>query len=125
MPSAADERVRPTRRALVIGIVIAAFLAVLLALGTLWLSNVWSAEPEPAPTSPVVEEQDSSVPAEEAPAEEAPATVPAEQTPAEDVAPADTVTGGNDNSGPGNNNGNGNGNGPGSNSGKGNGNGNR
>ena len=117
-----DEQVRPTRRAVVIGIVVAAFLAVLLALGTLWLSNVWSAEPEPAPTSPVVEEQDSPAPAEEAPVEEAPVNVPAEQVPSEDAPPADTGTGGSDNSGPGNNNGNGNG--PGSNSGKGNGKGN-
>ncbi|WP_374975144.1 serine/threonine-protein kinase [Microbacterium trichothecenolyticum] len=122
VPSDEDERVRPTRRALVIGIVIAALLAVLLALGTLWLSNVWSAEPEPAPTSPVVEEQDSPAPAEEAPAEEVPVTVPDEQAPSEDVPPAETGSGGSDNSGPGNNNGNGNGNGPGSNSGKGNGN---
>ncbi|MBW9120907.1 serine/threonine protein kinase [Microbacterium trichothecenolyticum] len=119
VPSEPDEQVRPSRRALIIGIVAAAFLAVLLALGTLWLSNVWSAEPEPAPTSPVVEEQDPPAPAEEAPAEEVPATVPDEQAPAEDVPPAETGSGGSDNSGPGNNNGNGNG--PGSNSGKGNG----
>jgi tRNA A-37 threonylcarbamoyl transferase component Bud32 len=123
LPSEPDEQVRPSRRALIIGIVAAALLAVLLAVGTLWLSNVWSAEPEPAPTSPLVEEQDSPAPAEEAPAEEVPATVPDEQAPSEDVPPAETGTGGSDNSGPGNNNGNnnGNGNGPGSNSGKGNG----
>ncbi|WP_341997737.1 protein kinase [Microbacterium sp. LWH7-1.2] len=123
VPSEPDEPVRPSRRALMIGIVVAALLAVGLALGTLWLSNVWSAEPDPAPTSPAVEEQDSPAPSEEAPAEEAPVTVPAEQAPSDDAPPADTGTGGSENSGPGNNNGNGNG--PGSNSGKGNGNGNR
>ncbi|MEV4689169.1 protein kinase domain-containing protein [Microbacterium sp. LWH3-1.2] len=119
-----DERVRPSRRALMIGLVVAAFLAVGLALATLWLSNVSAAEPDPAPTPLVVEEQDSPAPSDEAPAEEAPAvTVPAERAPSDDAPPADTGTGGSENSGPGNNNGNGNGPGGNSgNSGKGNGN---
>ncbi|MFF2488733.1 protein kinase [Microbacterium sp. NPDC058062] len=125
LPLVPDEERRPSRRALVIGAVLAAVLAVGLALGTLWLANSWAAEPEPAPTSPV--EQVPPAPTEDAPVEQAPANAPADQAPAEEVPPADTGGGGGGNSGPGNNNGNGNGNGngPGSNSGKGNGNGNR
>ena len=122
LPLVPDEERRPSRRALVIGAVLAALLAVGLALGTLWMANSWTAEPEPAPTSPV--EQVPPAPTEDAPVEEAPADAPADQAPAEQVPPADTGGGGGGNSGPGNNNGNGNGNGPGSNSGKGNGNGN-
>ncbi|MDR7186899.1 tRNA A-37 threonylcarbamoyl transferase component Bud32 [Microbacterium trichothecenolyticum] len=121
LPLVPDEERRPSRRALVIGAVLAAVLAVGLALGTLWLANSWTAEPEPAPTSPVA--QVPPAPTEDAPVEEAPADAPADQAPAEQVPPADTGGGGGANSGPGNNNGNGNG--PGSNSGKGNGNGNR
>lgn len=120
LPLVPDEERRPSRRALVIGAVLAAVLAVGLALGTLWLANSWAAEPEPAPTSPV--EQVPPAPTEDAPVERAPANAPADQAPAEEVPPADTGGGGGGNSGPGNNNGNGNG--PGSNSGKGNGNGN-
>ncbi|WP_203581993.1 serine/threonine-protein kinase [Microbacterium hibisci] len=126
VPTLSDDERRPSRRALVIGIVIAALLALALALGTLWLANSWTAEPEPVPTTPV-EEPAVPAPAEDAPVEEAPAEqpveqAPAEQAPAEQAPPADTG-GGSDNSGPGNNNGNGNGNG-GGNSGNGRGNGN-
>ena len=121
VPVVPDEQRRPSHRALVIGVVVAALLAVGLALGTVLLANSWSAEPDPASTPPA-EEQAPPVPSEEAPVEEAPASVPAEQLPADEVPPADTGGGGggNDNSGPGNNNGNGNGNG---NGGRGNGNG--
>ncbi|MDQ7880273.1 protein kinase [Microbacterium sp. QXD-8] len=121
LPVVPDEQRRPSRRALVIGVVAAALLAVGLALGTVLLANSWSAEADPASTPPA-EEQAPPVPTEEAPVEEAPASVPAEQLPADEVPPADTGGGGdvNDNRGPGNNNGNGNGSG---NSGRGNGNG--
>jgi len=115
---APDEARRPSRRTLLIGVVLAALLAVGLAIGTVWVLNSWAAVPEPAPTSPV--EPDTTVPTDEAPPEE-PADAPSDDAPAEQVPPADTGTGG-DNSGPGNNNGNGNG--PGSNSGNGKGNGN-
>ncbi|MFE5407699.1 serine/threonine-protein kinase [Microbacterium sp. NPDC056569] len=121
LPSGPDEPHRPSRRVLVVGAVAAALLVLGLALGTVWLSNVWSEQPGPVPTSPV-EEQDSPAPAEEEPVEEAPANVPAEQVTPDEAPPADTGGGGSDNSGsdnsgPGNNNGNGKGNGPGSNSG--------
>lgn len=123
-PAVPDEQRRPSRRALVIGVVAAALLAVGLALGSVLLANSWSAEPDPASTPPAEEqappaptEEAPVTPTEEAPAEEVPANVPAEQ------APADTGGGSggdvNDNSGPGNNNGNGGGSG-----GRGNGNGN-
>jgi serine/threonine protein kinase len=118
VPSVTEKR-RPTRRALLIGVIVAAVLAVGLAVGTVLLANSW-AGPEPAPPSPV-EEQSPVTPSEEAPVEEAPVNAPAEQVTPDEQPPADTG-GGSDNSGPGNDNGNGNG--PGSNSGKGNGNGN-
>nr|WP_277924817.1 serine/threonine-protein kinase [Microbacterium ureisolvens] len=126
VPTLSDEERRPSRRALVIGIVIAALLALALALGTLWLANSWAAEPEPAPTTPV-EEPAVPAPAEETPAEDtpveeapaveqAPVNEPAEQVTPEQAPPADTDSGssgnsggGSGNSGPGNNNGNGNG----------------
>nr|WP_241741755.1 serine/threonine-protein kinase [Microbacterium yannicii] len=126
VPTIPDDHRRPSRRALLIGVVVAALLAVGLALGTVLLANSWSAEPDPAPASPT-EELAPPTPTEEAPVEQAPANVPAEQPPADQVPadqapPADTGGGGdvNDNKGPGNNNGNGKGNG---NSGRGNGNG--
>ncbi|MFK4835642.1 protein kinase [Microbacterium sp. ZW T2_14] len=123
VPTVPEDHRRPSRRALMIGVVVAALLAIALALGTVLMANSWSAEPNPAPASPT-EELAPPVPTEEAPVEEAPATVPAEQPPADQVPPADTGGGDvNDNSGPGNNNGNGKGNG-GGNSGRGNGNGN-
>jgi tRNA A-37 threonylcarbamoyl transferase component Bud32 len=129
LPLVPDDERRPSRRVLVIGAVLAALLALLLALGTLWFANSWLPSPEPAPTSPV-EEQSPATPTEEAPAEEtpveeAPANAPVEDVTPDEAPPADTGGGGSDNSGPGNNNGNGNGNGPGSNSGNGNGRGNR
>jgi len=121
LPLVPDEARRPSRRALVIGVVLAAFLAVGLALGTLWLADTWAVIPDPTPASPV--EKLSPAPTEEAPAEEAPVNAPVEDAPSDQAPPADTGAGagGGGNSGPGNNNGNGNGNGPGSNSGNGNG----
>jgi len=108
-----DER-RPSRRALLIGTVLAGLLAVALALGTVWLMSSWTAAPTPAPTSPV----EQVTPTEDAPVEQAPVNAPSEAPPAEQVPPPETGTnGGGGNSGPGNNNGNGNG--PGSNSGNG------
>ncbi|MEI3848180.1 MULTISPECIES: serine/threonine-protein kinase [unclassified Microbacterium] len=130
LPTVPDEDRRPSRRAVVIGAIVAALLVLGLVLGVLWLSSAWSALPEPAPTAPA-EEQPAPAPTEDTPAEEAPAEeepaapveqAPVEQAPAEDVQPVETGGGGTDNSGPGNNNGNGNGNGPGSNSGNGKGN---
>jgi tRNA A-37 threonylcarbamoyl transferase component Bud32 len=123
-PSVPAEKRRPTRRALVIAAIIAAVLALGLGLGVLLLSTSWSAEPEPAPTTPV--EEQAPAPTQEAPAEEAPAVdepvnAPAEQVPVPAEQPADTGGTQTDNSGPGNNNGNGKGNGPGGNSGNGNG----
>ena len=123
LPTVPDEDRRPSRRALMIGIVVAALLALGLALGTLLLADSWAAIPEPAPTSPVLE-QAPVTPSEEAPVEQAPVNAPAEQVTPDEQPPADTGGGGSDNSGPGNNNGNGNGNGNGSNNGKGNGKGN-
>lgn len=128
LPTVPDEDRRPSRRAVVIGAIVAALLVLGLVLGVLWLSSAWSALPEPAPTAPA-EEQPAPAPTEDTPAEEAPAEeepaapveqAPVEQAPAEDVQPVETGGGGTDNSGPGNNNGNGNG--PGSNSGNGKGN---
>ena len=121
VPVVPDEKRRPSRRALVIGVVVAALLAIGLALGTVLLANSWAAEPDPASTPPAEEQappapteeapatQTEDSPAEEAPAEEVPAIVPAEQAPAVDEPPADTGGGEsvNENSGPGNNNGNG------------------
>jgi hypothetical protein len=117
VPTVPEEQRRPSRRALVIGVVVAALLAIGLALSTVLLANSWAAEPDPASTPPAEEqappvptEEAPVTPTEEAPAEEAPASVPAEQAPADDAPPADTGSGDvNDNSGPGNNNGNGNG----------------
>jgi tRNA A-37 threonylcarbamoyl transferase component Bud32 len=128
VPAVPDEERHPSRRALVIGVVVAALLAIGLALGSVLIANSWSAEPDPASTPPAEEqappaptEEAPVTPTEEAPVEEEPASVPAEQAPAGDPPPADTAGGGaNDNSGPGNNNGNGNG---GGNGGRGNGNG--
>ena len=124
LPSVPDGKRRPTRRAVVIGAIVAALIAVALFIGAAFLSTAWSAQPEPAPTSPV-DEQPAPAPTENpvveetTPAEEQPVEAPVEQAPAQDVQPADTG-GGNGNSGPGNSNGNGNG--PGSNSGNGKGN---
>jgi tRNA A-37 threonylcarbamoyl transferase component Bud32 len=118
VPTVPEDRRRPSRRALLIGVVGAALLALGLALGTLLLANSWSAEPNPASTPPAEEpappaptDEAPPAPTEEAPVEDVPANVPAEQAPADDEPPADTGGGGdgNDNSGPGNNNGNGNG----------------
>jgi serine/threonine protein kinase len=124
LPRVLDEPRRPSRRALVIGAVLAGLLIVVLALGSLWLATSGAATPEPATTP--VEEQVTPTPTEQAPAEQAPVNAPSENAPAQQVPPADTGAGtgagtGGGNSGPGNNNGNGKGNGPGSNSGKGNG----
>lgn len=127
LPSVPDEKRRPTRRAVVIGAIVAALIAVALFIGALFLSTAWSAQPEPAPTSPVDEAPapattENPVVEETTPVEEQPVEAPVEQAPAQDVQPADTGGGGNGNSGPGNSHGNGNGNGPGSNSGNGKGN---
>ncbi|MBW9093219.1 protein kinase [Microbacterium jejuense] len=119
-PVVPDDARRPSRRALVIGVVLAALLAVGLAVGTLGLANNWAVIPEPVPTSPAQEV--TPMPTEDAPAEEEPANAPAEDAPAEQVPPPADTTGdnGGSNSGPGNNNGNGNGNsGPGNNNGNG------
>ncbi|WP_163632878.1 serine/threonine-protein kinase [Microbacterium sp. B35-04] len=127
-PAVPDERGRASRRALMIGVVVAALLALALALGSVLVANSWSADADPASTPPAEEqappvptEEAPPAPTEEAPVEEVPASVPAEQAPAGDPPPADTGGGGdvNDNSGPGNNNGGGGGSG-----GRGNGNGN-
>ncbi|MBD3942846.1 protein kinase [Microbacterium sp. NEAU-LLC] len=113
----ADRGRRPTRRTLLLGVVIAAFLAVVLAAGTLWLANSWGAIPEPAPTTPA--EELAPMPTEDPPVEQAPVNAPADDAPAVQVPPADTGAGGGGSSGPGDTNGKGNGNGPGSNNGKG------
>ncbi|WP_426320919.1 protein kinase domain-containing protein [Microbacterium sp. E-13] len=128
LPTVPDEQRRPTRRAMIIGAIFAALLALALALGALLLTNGWAAQPQPEPTTPVEEQAPApteeapaeEVPAEQAPADQTPVDQPAEQIPAPNQQPVDNTGGGTtDNSGPGSNNGNGKGNGPGSNSGNG------